>query len=316
MMGNPLYSDDIGKMCYNAAKNWQIGWYDDAKILINPLAEPSTTVNLVGIADYDVSNGKPVVVKIETGAGDDYFVGFNRAIRANAQNDEADNEVTIVQVEDGNGESYSQSWLRAHLIQGESYIIPNFAGTGDLTITATNINLASNPGVATVTFDYETSPTAAPTATGPTAAPTATPCYTGTASVSITPDNYGSETTWDIRDDANAVLASGTNAIGESNIALPNGYYTFTIYDSFGDGICCAYGNGSYSLQVGSTVVKTGGEFASIERTQFGICNNGSPTAAPTTSPTSPPTVAVSTFLQIPLEFFLFFTLTLISPVF
>jgi hypothetical protein len=282
MMGNPLYSDDTGKMCYNAAKNWQIGWYDDAKILINPLAEPSTTVNLVGVADYDVRNGKPVVIKIETGAEDDYFVGFNRAIRANAQNDEADNEVTIVQVVDGNGESYSQSWLRATLIQGESFIIPNFAGTGNpLTIAATNINLASNPGVATVTFDYET---------GPTAAPTAAPCYSGTASVSITPDNYASETTWDIRNGANVVVASGINAIGESNIVLADGSYTFTIYDSFGDGICCAFGNGSYSLQVGSTVVKTGGEFASEESTQFGICSDVSPTAAPTQAPTVPPT--------------------------
>jgi hypothetical protein len=24
MMGNPLYSDDVGRMCYNAAKNWQV----------------------------------------------------------------------------------------------------------------------------------------------------------------------------------------------------------------------------------------------------------------------------------------------------
>ena len=35
LMGNPLYQDDVGGMCYNAAKNYQIsaadegGWYAD-----------------------------------------------------------------------------------------------------------------------------------------------------------------------------------------------------------------------------------------------------------------------------------------------
>ena len=27
MMGNPLYSDDVGKMCFNAAKNWRAYQY-------------------------------------------------------------------------------------------------------------------------------------------------------------------------------------------------------------------------------------------------------------------------------------------------
>ena len=55
MMGNPLYSDDVGRMCYNAAKSWQIGWYDDRKIQLNPLDQPSDwseTIAMVGVADY------------------------------------------------------------------------------------------------------------------------------------------------------------------------------------------------------------------------------------------------------------------------
>ena len=183
MMGNPLYSDDVGKMCFNAAKNWQIGWYDDAKLLINPLAEPSTTVNLVGVADYDLRSGRPVVVKLETGAGNDFFVGFNRAARANAQNDEADDEVTIVQVNSNDGEGYSQSFLKATLLQGESYTIEKFAGTGkDLIITANTIDLnelSTDPGQATVSIVYQTGPTISPTF-APTPSPTASP----TASVS------------------------------------------------------------------------------------------------------------------------------------
>lgn len=35
LMGNPLYSDDVGRMCWNAAKTWQVGWYDDRKAIFD-----------------------------------------------------------------------------------------------------------------------------------------------------------------------------------------------------------------------------------------------------------------------------------------
>ncbi len=43
--------------------------------------------------------------------------------------------------------------------------------------------------------------------------------------------------------------------------------------DQYGDGICCAYGNGSYSLTNSSTsaVLASGGSFASSESTSFCI---------------------------------------------
>ena len=184
LMGNPLYSDEIGKMCFNAAKNWQIGWYDTKKLLVDPLLNPSTTVKLVGIANFDtLSNNDPVVVKVETGTGADYFIGFNRAIGVNAENDEADNEVTIVKVGSGHGESYSQSYLMATLVQGESYTIPGF----DWVIEPQKIDIVADPAVATVSIistalDAPTkSPitfppvTSAPTKSPVTSAPTKSP---------------------------------------------------------------------------------------------------------------------------------------------
>jgi hypothetical protein len=151
-MGNPLYSDEVGKMCFNAAKNWQIGWYDTKKLLIspnlNPLITPITTVDLVGIANFDtLDNTYPVVVKVETvTVGSDYFIGFNRAVGINAQNDEADNEVTIVKVNGGGGKSYSQSYLMATLVQGQSYTIPG----SNQVIKAQKIDIIANPAVATI----------------------------------------------------------------------------------------------------------------------------------------------------------------------
>jgi hypothetical protein len=33
-------------------------------------------------------------------------------------------------------------------------------------------------------------------------------------------------------------------------VCIDDGEYTFTIYDPYGDGICCGYGDGLYSLKV------------------------------------------------------------------
>ena len=46
-------------------------------------------------------------------------------------------------------------------------------------------------------------------------------------------------------------------------------YYSFTITDSFGDGICCAYGEGAYSVTADGEVVASGGDFADSETTLF-----------------------------------------------
>ena len=36
----------------------------------------------------------------------------------------------------------------------------------------------------------------------------------------------------------------------EVNISLPDGEFTFTLYDSYGDGMCCSYGRGEYRLEM------------------------------------------------------------------
>ncbi|MDN4165850.1 zinc-dependent metalloprotease family protein [Cytophagales bacterium LB-30] len=89
-------------------------------------------------------------------------------------------------------------------------------------------------------------------------------------------DNYPEETSWAIRNASNTVVASGgtygSQADGSTlviNNCLPAGCYTFTINDSYGDGICCAYGNGNYSLTDGSTVLASGGSFTSSQTTNF-----------------------------------------------
>ncbi len=102
------------------------------------------------------------------------------------------------------------------------------------------------------------------------------PCLGVELELTIVFDQYENETTWDIQDDNGNVLASGGPYSGQptgssivEDICIDSGCYDFTIYDSYGDGICCAYGIGSYSLAEDGTVLASGGEFGSSETTAF-----------------------------------------------
>ncbi len=90
-------------------------------------------------------------------------------------------------------------------------------------------------------------------------------------------DSYSAETSWDIKDSSGTVLYSaayaGSQTDASHKFCLPNGTYTFTIYDVYSDGICCTYGNGSYTLTNNGNVIKTGGSFGASEATEFTLSN-------------------------------------------
>jgi hypothetical protein len=109
-------------------------------------------------------------------------------------------------------------------------------------------------------------------------------CNDNELTLTINLDNYPGETTWSVVNSSGTTVASGgpysgAGSTATEDICLPNGCYDFTILDSYGDGICCAYGNGSYSLTDGSTVLASGGSFASSETTNF--CVGSTPPPPP-----------------------------------
>ncbi|MEI6411133.1 MAG: hypothetical protein WCR52_17225, partial [Bacteroidota bacterium] len=94
-------------------------------------------------------------------------------------------------------------------------------------------------------------------------------CSTGYVQiiVNIIPDAYSNETSWDIKDTANTIIASGTT--NADTICYPSGALLhFTIYDSYGDGMCCGYGNGSYNVYIDGNLVASGGMFT-FNETKF-----------------------------------------------
>lgn len=115
-------------------------------------------------------------------------------------------------------------------------------------------------------------------------APTTNPpgdCETGNISLSITLDNYPQETSWTLSNSSGTVASDSYSTanpdgstVTETFMGLANGDYTFTINDSYGDGICCGYGNGSYTLTGSSGIIVSGGDFGSSESTNFCISGN------------------------------------------
>jgi len=103
--------------------------------------------------------------------------------------------------------------------------------------------------------------------------------YVGSNSLTleIVLDQFPNETTWFLEKNGTPVISGGPYG-GYSNgdtvtydFCSVSGCYLFTILDSFGDGICCQYGEGSYQLIDNNTgdTLAMGGEFGFIDTTSF-----------------------------------------------
>ena len=97
-------------------------------------------------------------------------------------------------------------------------------------------------------------------------------------------DDWAEETSWEFRSFDGTVLYSfgpyqaGTDDNTTFNYSFDvadNECYFFEIFDAANDGICCAWGNGSYSLITDdNTVIFEGGEFGLSEVNAIGIDDN------------------------------------------
>ncbi len=104
-------------------------------------------------------------------------------------------------------------------------------------------------------------------------------CASG--SFDLTTDNYGYETSWELTDSAANIEASGSgyanNSSYSDSLCLEDGDYTLTVFDSYGDGMCCSYGSGSYSLTIDGQILASGGSFTSQDVTTFSIGSTSLP---------------------------------------
>ena len=127
-------------------------------------------------------------------------------------------------------------------------------------------------------------------------------CFSADLVLTINLDNYPEETSWSITSGGSTVASGGTygsqpdGSTVTENINLADGDYTFTINDAYGDGICCGYGNGSYSLTSGGTTIISGGSFGTSESETF--CVEGGGSGSDTQAPSNPTNVSASNITQ------------------
>ena len=99
--------------------------------------------------------------------------------------------------------------------------------------------------------------------------------------VQIVTDAYGSETTWKIKNATGVTVLSGgpyanlgaagtTTQTPVAGTLAINTCHTFTIYDSYGDGINAGYGAGSFTITDGNgTILASGGVFTEEDGDAF-----------------------------------------------
>lgn len=184
------------------------------------------------------------------------------------------------------GASQSYAWtgdLGFNL--GEDVVLPAIAFSSqavnslDVTISNPNGQPDQNPDNDQLIHEFN----AAPQVSSP------------TIEFELKTDNYPEETTWEVTNSEGTVLYSGGPYNGQANTVFTETWeiedldcYTFTIYDAYGDGICCAYGIGYYKLMDDEgEILFEGGEFGSEEANPFEMAGEAVLTADFTASVTT-----------------------------
>mmetsp|Transcript_32943 Transcript_32943/g.36717 ORF Transcript_32943/g.36717 Transcript_32943/m.36717 type:complete len:675 (+) Transcript_32943:119-2143(+) len=112
MMGYSYNRENGPLQCFNPAKNFILGWYEDQVIEVDPF-EGTWTGSLVGVTEYgdnDTRNSY-IVVKIKTDGENFLFVGYNRKKGMNSGVELAGDNIVIVEQAPG----YSKSDFKAKL---------------------------------------------------------------------------------------------------------------------------------------------------------------------------------------------------------
>eukprot|EP00537_Pseudo-nitzschia_pungens_P012831 CAMPEP_0172384570 /NCGR_PEP_ID=MMETSP1061-20121228/2308_1 /TAXON_ID=37318 /ORGANISM="Pseudo-nitzschia pungens, Strain cf. pungens" /LENGTH=696 /DNA_ID=CAMNT_0013113237 /DNA_START=19 /DNA_END=2106 /DNA_ORIENTATION=+ len=304
-MGIASMHDDFHR-CFNQAKSYQLGWYDDKVKTIDPLSSQSVhDFVLNGVAAYKENDNALVVVRLDqTNFGQDFYIGYNYKSGIHVDTFSDENMVTIVRKDYGAPKEYGTSTRIASLNVGESFIIPTFNGQRDVEIKFRGLangndgfrdafvrvsDIENRPQEDIVEGDCEE--------------------YT----FEFTTDRYPDDNRYVILDDiigeriAESPQMKKPVKTYNMKVCLQYGMkYKFVVYDKFEDGICCGMGPGRYrALDSEGNIVfdsnKKKEKFAvkvihfQVAKKDVGPTLQPSPTISPTKSPTRSPTRSPTT---------------------
>jgi len=143
-------------------------------------------------------------------------------------------------------------------------------------------------------------PTPPPVPPVPVTPPSDSDCDGHILIIDVTLDQYPADTRWEIIPQGQSAAIATSAPYDASlqfspaetdSVCLPDGTYDFIIYDVYGDGICCDWGEGSYQLAFGDDIVASGGSFGKSETKTFS-------TPAASSTPSDPDCYPVSVSLN------------------
>jgi hypothetical protein len=290
-MGYAYKTDDTPAMCFNPAHNWQLGWYSDKRLEINPeddLCESDYPTSYIvnGIVDYgDTTDGANVILKIGN-----FFVGYNKATGFNEGTAEAKNQVTVTKKR-GTPTSSDLTELLGILSVGDTFyieisdslqvgvrysqntnnkdaVVELFVEGGDVSYHCSAVPSATPSGSASPSESFVAS-------SSPTVSPTPLVCDSDEVDfqIELQTDWFGNDTsiaTFSLDDDytdLDDLMHFGHRSSFESMTLydIPmclerDRCYVFAIRDSYGDGL--SEDNGYVRLyQDGKRIFQSGGDF-------------------------------------------------------
>ncbi len=106
-----------------------------------------------------------------------------------------------------------------------------------------------------------------------------TETYVPEVILEITFDNFASDISWEVRDENNNLVASTgpysssyDNSTIQEPITFSGETFSFSIFDSYGDGLCCNEGTGSYRIIYrGQVIYQSNGSFTFSENVNLPI---------------------------------------------
>ena len=231
---------------------YQYSWANGVKQFNNlnlPDGEYRVTVtdgnNCETTANYTVTEPTPIELSFSS---------------SNAQNG-VNGSVTL-EVLGGTG-NYDYDWSSGATTRDVGGLAP-----GTFSVVVTDDNGCTSTGEVTVISDNTTTQD----------------CYSVT--INITLDNYGEENKWEIKDGNGVVVQTvgpfnnfENGSVQATTLCLPPGCYDFTIFDLWGDGMCCSYGQGSYEVIEDATgqVLASGGSFGKEETKNICVPTSDNP---------------------------------------
>jgi HYR domain-containing protein/type IX secretion system substrate protein len=217
-------------------------------------------VNVTGTAAYRIF----ARTQNENGASDSYWVRVNNG-----------NWVKWNKINAGSYSSQFQ-WDQVGEWRGDDIAIPM---TFQLNAGTNKIEISWREANARLDKLFITQAGTMPGGMGPLASncdPGTPPPACEEVTISIKPDYYGSDITWNLKNESGNILTSGgpywdgNTSLQTATICLTDGCYKFNIYDSYGDGICCSYGDGGYSIKNSNgELLASNGDYNSSESKTF-----------------------------------------------